>query len=554
MGIVRKFTYLITHVAMSTETLFSTPTHCKTKKRQRNTTMLDFDLLSFLPLSLISFVVISSFFFSSIFHHQKHVPTKAPSPQSYPIIGNLLGFLRNRHRFHDWVSDMLSQTPSSTLQVKSFLNLSHGVCTANPINVQHLLVANFPNYIKGSRYHDVLHELLGYGIFGVDGHLWTMQRKISSYEFNTKSLKHFISDMVTSQLSYTLVPCLSNACNQNQIIDLQEILQRFTFSNICKVAFGVDITSMENSGFVKAFDDAVEICSSRFLSPIPTIWKLKRLLSIGSEKRFKEAIKVINEFALEIIKSKEKQELQNYKENEGKNQDLLSRFMSKPTSEMELEDDESKRKFMRDIVISFILAGKDSTSTALTWFFWLINGHPRCLRLILDEVAILESFNYDELKKLNYLHAAVSESLRLFPPVPINSRLTVDDDVWPDGTHVGKGWFADYSAYAMGRMEKVWGPDCREFKPERWLDDDGVFQPSDQFKFPVFHCGPRMCLGKDMAYVQMKTIVVALMRDFEIIAVDGGASEEKMRNPPYTLSLLLKMRGGFLVRLKKRKH
>ncbi|XVF69468.1 hypothetical protein PTKIN_Ptkin11bG0084700 [Pterospermum kingtungense] len=500
-----------------------------------------------LALSLISLVVIIIIFFITTFHHQKPAQTKTPTPQSYPIIGNLLGFLRNRHRFHDWVADMLSETPSSTLQVNSFLNLSHGVCTANPINVQYLLVSNFPNYIKGSRFHDVLHELLGYGIFGVDGHLWTIQRKIASHEFNTKSLKHFISDVVTSQLSHTLLPCLSNACNENRVIDLQEILQRFTFSNICKVAFGVDITTMENSGFCKAFDDAVEICSSRFLSPIPTIWKMKRSLNLGSEKRLKEDIQLVNDFALEIIKSKEK-----HKENAGKSQDLLSRFMSKATSEIEFDDEEKKRKFLRDIVISFILAGKDSTSTALTWFFWLINGHSRCLRLILDEVATLGSFNYDELKKLNYLHAALSESLRLFPPVPINSKLTVDDDVWPDGTHVGKGWFADYSAYAMGRMEKVWGPDCREFKPERWLDYNGIFQPSDQFKFPVFHCGPRMCLGKDMAYVQMKTIVVALMREFEILAVDGGASVEKMMDPPYTLSLLLKMRDGLPVRVRKR--
>lgn len=304
---------------------------------------------------------------------------------------------------------------------------------------------------------------------------------------------------------------------------------------------------MQNSGFCKAFDDAVEICFSRFLSPIPTIWKMKRLLSLGSERKLKEAIKLVNEFAMEIINSKENQELK-----AGETQDLLSRFMSKTTLEMEFDDEEKKRKFLRDIIISFILAGKDSTSTSLTWFFWLINGHPRCARLILDELATLESFDYDKLKKLNYLHAALSESLRLFPPVPINSKLTVDDDVWPDGTRVGKGWFADYSAYAMGRMEKIWGPDCREFKPERWLDNNGVFQPSDQFRFPVFHCGPRMCLGKDMAYVQMKTVVVALMREFEIIAVDGGASTEKMMDPPYTLSLLLKMRGGLLVRVKKR--
>lgn len=205
----------------------------------------------------------------------------------------------------------------------------------------------------------------------------------------------------------------------------------------------------------------------------------------------------------------------------------------------------------------FAFSGKDTTSTALTWFFWLIAGHPRCERLIYNEISTSRknpstSFNYDDLKEFHYLHAALSESMRLFPPIPMNSKLAVSNDTLPDGTHVGKGWFADYSAYAMGRMERLWGPDCREYKPERWLDDDGVYQPSDQFKYPVFHCGPRMCLGKDMAYVQMKCVVAAVMYEFEIEAVDGGGSAGRMVDPPYTLSLLLKKRDGLRVRLKKR--
>lgn len=141
--------------------------------------------------------------------------------------------------------------------------------------------------------------------------------------------------------------------------------------------------------------------------------------------------------------------------------------------------------------------------------------------------------------------------MRLFPPVPIDSRLTVNDDLLPDGTHVGKQWFTDYSAYAMERNSKVWGEDCREFKPERWLDHDGVYQPPDQFRYPVFHGGPRMCLGKDMAYVQMKSIVAAVMGEFEVLPINGSATTEKMMEAPYILSLLLKMKGGLLVRLKK---
>ncbi|GAV62092.1 p450 domain-containing protein [Cephalotus follicularis] len=463
--------------------------------------MLDLNTtcLSFFTI-ILSLTSIFYFLFLLLSDH----PTKNPCPESYPIIGNLPGLLRNRHRFHDWVSDILSQTPSSTLQVNFFLNLSRGICTANPLNIDHLLHSNFNNYIKGSRFSDVLQELLGDGIFNVDGHLWTLQRKIASHEFSTKSLNHFISDVVNSQISDRLIPFLSHACNVNEVIDLQEVLQDFTYRNISTVAFGVVVDpayKSSNAGFFKAFDDAVEICSSRFLSPLPVIWKMKRYFNIGSEKRFKKAIQVINNYALEIIMFKEKEESNTKEEEEGsetRNQDLLSRFMQSTSTNMEFRDEEHKRKFLRDIIISFVMAGKDSTSTALTWFFWLIAGNPRCTELLLAELnASTSLLHYHELKKFHYLHAALSESMRLFPPVPINSRLTVDDDVLPDGTHVGKGWFADYSAYATGRTEKVWGLDCREFKPERWLNGDGLLQPPDHFRFPVFHCGPRMCLVND---------------------------------------------------------
>lgn len=321
------------------------------------------------------------------------------------------------------------------------------------------------------------------------------------------------------------------------------------------MAFGVDPATLNsndsnNLSFIQAFDAAVENASNRFMSPLPVIWKLKRFLNIGNERKYKQAIETVNQFAMDIIKSKETQT------DSKDNQDLLSRFMAS-SLDMGFNDDE-RRKFLRDIIISFILAGKDSTATALTWFFWLLDGHPRCKHLIYEEFStvITTSLNltFDDLKNLNYLHAALSESMRLFPPVPINSRLTVADDTLPDGTFVGKGWFADYSAYAMGRMERLWGSDCREFKPERWLDDNGVYQPLDQFKYPVFHGGFRMCLGKEMAYLQMKSVVVAVMHEFEVEVVGGGGTTEKMVNPPYSLSLLLSMKNGLHVRLKKRLH
>ncbi|CAN0922469.1 Cytochrome P450 94A1 [Linum grandiflorum] len=413
---------------------------------------------------------------------------------------------------------MLSSTPTNSLQVNSFLNITiNGVATSNPANIQHILLTNFSNYIKGSRFHTVLDDFLGDGISNADGHIWTVQRKIASHEFSTKSLKLFISDVVHSEVSNRLLPFLDEKAAQGTVFDLQQVLQTFGFRSICRVAFGVEDPDsiIPNLDLMKSFDDAVDNCFARVTSPFPAYWKLKRFLNLGSEKRFREAINNINEFALHVIKSKEE------KSNQQQEEDLLSRFM---------QGEEKKHKFLRDIVISFMLAGKDTTSTALTWFFWLIAGNPRCVELIHKE-----------------LSAATAEE---------NSKVAVEDDVLPDGTEVRKGMFADYSAYAVGRMEKVWGGDCLEFKPERWLvvDEDGKrwYKAFDQFKFPVFHCGPRMCLGKEMAYIQMKAIVAAVMMEFEVLPVGGGATAEKMMKPPYSLSLLLKMRGGLPVTVRRR--
>ena len=69
----------------------------------------------------------------------------------------------------------------------------------------------------------------------------------------------------------------------------------------------------------------------------------------------------------------------------------------------------------------------------------------------------------------SYLHAVITEAMRLYPSVSFDGRVAVRDDVLPSGAALRAGWYANYSAYAMWRMEKLWGEDCLEFVPERWL-------------------------------------------------------------------------------------
>ncbi|XP_031284987.1 cytochrome P450 94A1-like [Pistacia vera] len=420
-----------------------------------------------------------------------------------------------------------------------------GVVTANPLNVEHILKTNFENYPKGYRFIRLLEDFLGRGIFNSDGELWKVQRKTSSYEFNTKSLRNFVMENVSTEILSRLVPILNKASKTELVLDLQDILERFAFDNICKVAFNVDPGCLGGDGtarseFMRAFEDAATLSASRFLSVFAFIWRIKRLFNIGSERVLRKSISEVHEFANDIIRSRTEAKAKNMDE------DLLSRFIG--------SDNHYSPEFLRDIVISFILAGRDTTSSALSSFFWVLSTRPDVQQKILKELESIRSrngksignvYSYDELREMHYLHATISEAMRLYPPVPIDTKACIKDDMLPDGTFVGKGWFVTYHAYTMGRMESIWGENCHEYLPERWLEN-GIYRPENMFKFPVFHAGPRMCLGKEMAYIQMKSIAASVIERF-VIDVQG-----KGKCPGHVLSLTLRMKNGLHVRVKER--
>ncbi|KAM1233480.1 hypothetical protein ACFX2J_003177 [Malus domestica] len=215
------------------------------------------------------------------------------------------------------------------------------------------------------------------GIFNADGDNWKFQRQVSSHEFNTKSLRKFVEQVVDPELSDSLIPILSASAASSSVLDFQDILQRFGFDNICRIAFGYDpdclLPSLPEAKFAVAFDEAVQISSDR-LRLLHPVWKLKRALGIGSEKRLRAVESKVREFAKAIVREK-KRDL-----SEAKvlgSVDLLSRFLSSGHTDA---------KFVTDIVISFTLAGRDTTSAALTWFFWLLSQNPCVENEILRQI------------------------------------------------------------------------------------------------------------------------------------------------------------------------
>ncbi|KMZ68559.1 hypothetical protein ZOSMA_237G00200 [Zostera marina] len=468
-------------------------------------------------------------------------------PRHHPIIGCMIDFCKNSHRTLDWYTSLLKDSPTNTIVVWRF-GIRQNIVTANQENVEYILKTNFQNYPKGEPLKEHFRDLLGTGIFNVDGEMWFKQRKLASHEFTMKYLRDTLVKSLQSETENRLLPLLKTAMENSSVIDMQEVLTRFGFDVICDISFGYDLGLLKNglptSEFASAYVTASEICIERTRGIFfPAGWKVKRFFCIGLERILRDKVRIIHQTIEDLIKKRIDDEYKTKLIDGGRN-DFLSRLISSGNS----------IEATRDMVISFILAGRDTTSSALTWFFYLITLHPNIQTLILKESFDLTGEKsltniYQNLKEMKFLEAALMESMRLYPPVSMDSKHAVSSDVLPDGTLVGKGDRVTFFPYGMGRMEKLWGKNWSEFDPYRWLTVSEEKKKElawvSPYKFPVFQAGPRICLGKEMAIIQMKYVAVSVLREFELRRTTDEI-------PTFIPMMTSQMSGGFNVLFNKR--
>lgn len=490
-------------------------------------------------------------------------------PFYWPLVGMLPSLLLNINRLYDWITELLQEN-GGTFEFKGpWMSKMQSIITSDPRNIEYALKTNFANYPKGIHFQNVFRDLLGEGIFNADSDSWRLQRKIASLEFNSRSFREFTANTLEEMVEKRLVPLLADAADRGAAIDLQDIFLRYTFDNTCTLVFGrcpgclaVDLPEIP---FAKAFDDAVEATLYRHVMP-RVCWKLFRLLKVGKERQFHRALKPLKDFVDDLIAYK-KSAIANARESESESmsKDLLTSFICKLSDGN--DSISCSHKFLRDAVMNFVIAGRDTSGVALTWFFWLLSDNPRVEENIVKEISdiLLKRRTYLELHEDNsdtekaltekelqecvYLQAALSETLRLYPSVPLDHKGVLKKDVLPDGTCINPGMRFFYSIYSLGRMASIWGPDCLEFKPERWIgmgsDGQAMINHESAYKFAAFNGGPRVCLGKNMAYMQMKAAAAGILRRFQVRMVENHLVVPK-------ISLILTMKHGLMVNLTRR--
>ncbi|KAL6123327.1 hypothetical protein ACLB2K_075849 [Fragaria x ananassa] len=463
-----------------------------------------------------------------------------------PVAGTLFHQLKYRRKLHHYMTELACKY--RTYRMLGFFRYT--VYTADPVNVEYVLKTNVANYGKGYYLHSILYDVLGDGIFSVDGDKWRHQRKASSSQFSTKVLRDFSSEIFKTN-AVKLASIIHEAATCGKSIEMQVLFLQSTLDSIVKILLGIDLETMSATNINEGirFANALAYASGSIIYRVGDVfWRIKRFLNIGTEAAIRKNMKVLDDFIYKLINIKTEKL---HKSEEQDEQPLKRRdFISKL-----LEAKETDPKYLRDMVFSFIAAGKDTTTSALSWFIYMMCKHLDIQEKIAQEVREATGLNItsssaevaanlteEALSKMQYLHAVLYETLRLYPTIPMNARVCFSDDTWPDGHSVRKGEMIVNQPYSMGRMKYIWGDDAEEFRPGRWLDGNGNFKEESPFKFIAFNvtyeehqaniflirllsyrssddivmmqAGPRICLGKDYSYLQMKIFSAVLLTKY----------------------------------------
>ncbi|XP_047172822.1 alkane hydroxylase MAH1-like [Vigna umbellata] len=498
--------------------------------------------------------IIASFLCSLYLFHRRR-SSKHPLLRDYPILGMLPPVLFNLWRVHDFFTEVLTKH-GGTGEFKGpwFADMNYLV-TCDSLNVQHMLCKNFDNYVKGHDFRDIF-EPFGDGFVTADYETWKYIRTILHSLMKQPRLKAFVDQTVQKKILTSLLPILNHAQQHGRVVDLQDLLLRFTFDNIFLTTVGHDPKCLSIDFPVVAVEKAFRVSEKSifYRHTVPyTVWKFQKWLQIGQEKKMTEACRTIDKFIYSLIESK-REELSKCTEEEMNEapSDMLTVLMT------EHGGSEHDDKFVRDFAFNFLVAGRGSMASTLTWFFWLLIKHPIVEAKILQEIRDNFKKNddrghgFDEeqdlsqsVKKLVYLHAALCESLRLFPPLPIQRKQAVKADTLPSGHIVSANTMIMLSFYAMGRCEEIWGKDCLEFKPERWISERGEIVNVASYKFIAFNAGPRTCLGKESSFLQMKMLTATMLWKYRFEVVEGHVISPSR-------SFGLSMKNGLKVRIMKR--
>lgn len=368
--------------------------------------------------------------------------------------------------------------------------------------IQHILQDNAENYRK-ARFNSVLRPLLGDGIFLSEGALWRKQRQESAPAFAAGKFDAMLPAIIAA--TEAMLRRWEPRAARHEPIDLTLETMQFTLDVLLRALFheardGIAADMQKELGIL--LREAEGRSWSPFNLPQPLVMMTPT---------YRRAMGFLDGLVHGLIAARR---------NSGEYpEDLLSRLIANYGLSA------ADQKLLRDQVISFLLAGHETTAHGLAWSFYCLGAHPIQRQKMLhevDEVLRGEMPTLDTLRRLSYTRHVFDEALRLYPPVWTMSREALQDDVIPldDGGRIPlpKDTVVMLCDYAVHRREAYW-PDPEAFYPERFRPETSDARP--KFAWFPFGGGARLCLGFRFAQIESLTAMSMITQKYVLSLLPG---------------------------------
>ncbi|KAK3301021.1 cytochrome P450 [Chaetomium fimeti] len=464
---------------------------------------------------VLYWVIWRGWLFPVYFSELRHVPTVGGFPlwgQLIPIVFEECGLPQRRwHRQHGPIIRYYLPFGCERLSV------------AGDLHIRHLTVKNPYNFPKPVRAKLWMVRILGEGVLLAEGAEHAYQRKTLNPGFSISAIRTFtpifwekalkMSDLQHSEMK--------DAGESSIKLEILEWLNRCTLDIIGEAGFGYNINSLGDPTLpirhayklVFNFDLA-----SRVLHGIQAFFPSSKHIPAQMNRDMELARSIILNEATKIIDEKlsEAEQTPNAK-------DVLALIAQENLKLKGKGEAGLSFETMRDQIMTFLAAGHDTTATGAAWTIHLLSIHPEIQDRLRAEIRSYMPFlfhrhwTFDPAEpltdpdRLPYLDNVCRESLRYIPPIPMTVRESVADDVI-EGYKVPARTVIYMLANAINRMAWFWGGDANTFDPDRWDSPDATACPN---AFMTFLQGPRGCLGRKFAEVEMKILLCVLLSRWE---------------------------------------
>lgn len=394
-----------------------------------------------------------------------------------------------------------------------------GYCLVNhPDHIRRVLQENYRNYPKGPGY-ERLRVLLGQGLLTNEGASWHRQRKLAQPAFHQARIVEF--SKTVAKLARELADEWGDRIKCDPVIDVALEMNKIALHIVGETLLGADPSSRA-SQIRDSLLEVLRFSEKRGMNWLRIIdvlfsskdrniaFKLEKILPTPANIKFQVALKSLDQLVMEVIRNR--REERKKVSAESSSRDLLSLFM-----EAQDEDDGTQMsdQQLRDEIMSILMAGHETTATALTWTWHLLSQYPEETRKMeqeIDRVLTNREIQFEDLAKLEYTHHVFSESIRYYPPFWRYTRQALKPDRLGE-YEIPEGTVMIVSPYVTHRNPVYW-KEPEKFSPARFMEPGSADR--HRFAFIPFGAGPRVCIGANFAVMESMMVLATLARRFRL--------------------------------------